>query len=70
MNIIIHVPFHFVLTLFKQRSKIWSNGQQTWKFGKFRETIHHYRVCTPCRNDETNFRFPQHILAEVIGKPW
>ena len=31
---------------------------QVWKFGKFRETIHHYRVCTPCGNDETNFRFP------------
>ena len=29
-----------------------------WKFGKFRETIHRYRVCTSCGNKETNFRFP------------
>ena len=40
---------------------------QTWKFGKFRETIHR-RICTPCGNDETKFRFPQQILAEMICK--
>ena len=32
---------------------------QAWKFGKFKETIHRYRVCTPCGNDETDFLFPQ-----------
>ena len=41
---------------------------QAWKFGKFSETIHRCRVCTPCRNDETNFRFLQQILAETIRK--
>ena len=45
-------------------------GVQTWKFSKFRETIHRYRVCTPCRNDETNFCFPQQILAETVCKQW
>ena len=42
--------------------------KQAWKSGKFRETIHRYRACTACRNDETNFRFPQQILAETIRK--
>ena len=28
-------------------------SQQAWKFGKFRETIHRYSVCTPCGNNET-----------------
>ena len=41
---------------------------QAWKFGKFRETIHRYRVCIPCGNDETNFCFPQQILAKTIRK--
>ena len=41
---------------------------QAWKFGKFRETIHRYRVCTPCGNNETNFRFPKQVLAETIHK--
>ena len=31
---------------------------QAWNFSKFREMIHHYRVCAPCRN-ERNFHFPQ-----------
>ena len=44
--------------------------EQAWKFGKFRETIHRYRVCTPCGNDETNFCFPQQILVETIHKQW
>ena len=39
-----------------------------WKFGKFREMIHRYCVCTPCGNDEMNFCFPQQILAEAICK--
>ena len=43
-------------------------GKQAWKFGKFRETIHRYCVCTPCGNDEIIFRFPQQILAETICK--
>ena len=37
---------------------------QAWKFGKFRETIHRFSVCTRFGNDETNFRFPQQILVE------
>ena len=31
---------------------------QAWKFGKFREMIHRYRVM-PCGNDEINFCFPK-----------
>ena len=45
-------------------------GLQTWKFGKFREMIHCYRVCTPCRSDKTNFCFPEQILAETTPKRW
>ena len=43
---------------------------QAWKFGQFRELIHHYRVSTPCGNSEINFCFPQQILTEMIGKWW
>ena len=47
----------------------WRISTQAWKFGKFKETIHFYHVCTPCGNDETNFCFPQ-ILAEMTRKRW
>ena len=39
---------------------------QAWIFGKFMEMIHRYHDCTPCRNNETNFHFPQQILVETI----
>ena len=31
-----------------------------------RSIVNH--VCTPCENDETNFCFPQQIMAETIRK--
>ena len=53
---------HFLVSQKKRNLSKTTMTKQAWKFGKFREIT----VCTPCRNNETNFHFPQQILAEAI----
>ena len=65
-----NVVFSFEKGLNVQNHSLSDSHHPTWKFGKFSETIHRYRVFTPCGNNETNFRFPWQILAETIRKRW